>query len=149
MRLDFRVPCSLATLPRLTSLAYVSCHILLCKLQPSGWKVVFLPCQLSKVGGLTPCTTLPLRRSFSVVQGTECNKVALLMDTVPFLTASIAESIETSLHCLRLVLWRCDLEGSFAGADLDCFFIVLAILGLQQWLKGNKFSQIAIAMNNS
>jgi len=71
------------------------------------------------------------------------------MDTVPFLTASIAESIEASLHCLHLVLWRWGLEESIAGADLDRFFIVLAISGLQQWLKGNKFSQIAIAMNDS
>jgi len=71
------------------------------------------------------------------------------MDTVPFLTASIAESIVASLHCVRLVLWHWGLEGSFAGADLDRFFIVLAISGLQQWLKGNKFSHIAIAMNDS
>jgi len=71
------------------------------------------------------------------------------MDTLPFLTSSIAESIEASLHCLRLVLWRWGLERSFAGANLDRFFIVLAISGLQQWLKGNKFSQIAIAMNDS
>ena len=72
--------------------------------------------------GFAPCTTLPLKRSLSVVCGTNCSYVALFIDTVPFLTASIDKTIEISLHCFHLI-GQFGFAGSFAGADLDHFLL--------------------------